>query len=47
MHPEGKRLNRLFMWMNLGFIIMLEMNRAGVHEANSLLVKGKADLLKS
>lgn len=39
--------NKLFMLMNLGFIIMSEMNMAGVQKAKLLLVKGKADPLKN
>jgi len=39
--------NKLFIFMNLDFIIISEMNIAGAQEAKSFLVKGKADLLKN
>ena len=38
---------KLFILMNLDFITLSEMNRAGAQEAKSFLVKGKADLLKN
>jgi len=47
MHPEGKHLNRLFMLMNMDFIIMSELNMAGVQEVKLFLVKGKAGPLKN
>ena len=46
--PLGEmRHNKLFMLMNLDFIIMSELNMAGVQEAKLFLVKGKAGPLKN
>ena len=47
MHPEDMMRNKLFIFMNLDFIIMSELNMAGVQEVKLFLVKGKAGPLKN